>query len=248
MFGVGFGGLAYWREMVVETAFEILEGGAHYLWGAQSDGRVRTVRPNSYDTRKPDGQCLFASSLSGDRQYVCAGRSDNPQVAKRRRWAGRTLADAETAPDRESYVWPRYYRDADTVNPGPSGLVFGESCWARLHFDCAGFVRQCFRSVLGAAIIPTNISMRQQARLIWQVGKGRITDIKQVEIYPADLLYTANGTHVGLATGSPEHWGGTPGQAGQSIHAFYARVGVVKTPIDGKAPRWAAVYRWGADD
>jgi len=64
-------------------------------------------------------------------------------------------------------------------------------------------------------------------------------------VLPADILYTANGHHVGIATGSAANAKTSPMVPGdQSIHAYYAKVGVIQTPIAGPDPRWGVVRRW----
>lgn len=232
------------RNWVVAVAQAVYQSGAHYLWGAQGDGHVPMARPDSVGKAETDW-CLNAASLSGAKQYLCAGRSANSALQQVPRWQGKTLEEAGLA-GAAQYLWPRYYRDGDTANPSPSGLVFGESCREKLHFDCAGFVRFCFRLVLGAAVIPVNAMMRAQATRIWTVGQNG--GIGGADVLPADLLYTSDFSHVALATGKADYnwWAFFPSD--YSFHAYYAKVGVVSTPIQGGGsgcPVWSHVYRWG---
>lgn len=230
------------RNMVVAVAQRIYQSGAHYLWGSQGDGHVPMVRPNTFGESQAD-RCLNAASLDGTKLYACAGRPNNPDVQGRARWGGSTLEEANrTGPSQ--YLWPRYYRDGDTANPSPSGLVYGEACQDKLHFDCAGFVRFCFRLILGAAMIPRNATMRSQATLIWSVGQG---GIRSADIFPADLLYTSDYNHVAVATGSDDYNWWSFFRSGYAFHAYYSKVGIVCTPIGGgggDAPVWSHVYRW----
>jgi cell wall-associated NlpC family hydrolase len=230
------------RNCVVMIAQQVHSIGSHYLWGAQGDGWVPLVKPNVLGASEQD-KCLNAASLNGSREYACAGRCNNAAVRGLAQWKGTTMEEFNRA-NGSSFLWPRYYRDADTANPSSSGLVYGESCQGKLHFDCAGFVRYCFRLILGAAMIPTNATMRSQSQPIWSVGQG---GIQSADILPADLLYTSNYSHVGVATGSDSYnwWSFFP--ADYSFHAYYGKVGVLKTPILGganDAPVWSHVYRW----
>lgn len=221
------------RNWVVAVAQAVFQSGAHYLWGGQGDGHVPMARPESVGNADTDW-CLNAASLSGAKEYLCAGRCDNPDARKLPQWKGKTLEEAALA-GASQCRWPRYYRDGDTVHPSPSGLVYGESCRDKLHFDCAGFVRFCFRLILGAAIIPVNATMRAQATRVWTVGQG---SIGSADVLPADLLYTSDFSHVALATGKSDYnwWSFFPSD--YSFHAYYAKVGVVSTPILGGGAGW----------
>jgi len=219
------------RRQIVQLANKILNSGAHYLWGAQSNGQVRMCRNAVGET---DEQIyLFAASLNGGTQYVCAGRSAHPNVVRLHQRRTLEQANQAAATNGSGYKWTRYYRDGDTVNPSPSALVYGESCGGKLHFDCAGFVRHCYRQVLN---IPIR-SMRGRTTEVWRRA-GNNDTLANIDIYPGDILY-GHG-HVGLATGKTEYGAVSPNMA---IHAYHARVGVVATAISD-APRWAEVRRW----
>jgi cell wall-associated NlpC family hydrolase len=235
------------RQQVVELAYSIKADGAHYLWGAQSAGRVPMVS-NRYNGSDVTGTCLNAASLSGDSANVCAGRPSNKEVRNSglKVWPApgdeASLAGAART-DPATRLWPRYYRDGDTANPSPSGLFHGEACQGKLHFDCAGFVRHCFRSVLGVAVIPTNVAMRGQMQNVFDGSGG--ASIRDAEILPADVVFTRDGSHCGLATGPRKYARGYWGD--NSLHAWFAKVGVVETDIQGSAPDspvWWYVYRW----
>jgi cell wall-associated NlpC family hydrolase len=219
------------RRQVVQRAIDLLNEGSHYLWGAQGGRgtpRLNTVGATDEETY------LFTVSLGGHtQQYVCAGRCDHHDV--RRLPSRRTLEQATQAAANggAGFRWARYYRDGDTVNPSTPGLVFGESCVGKRHFDCAGFVRFCFRQVLNVPIR----RMRDTATSVWR-RTGNNNSLANVDIYPGDILY-GHG-HVGLATGRTEYGATSPNMA---IHAYYAKAGVVATPITA-APNWTEVKRW----
>ncbi len=109
-------------------------------------------------------------------------------------------------------------------------------------------MRFCFRTLLGSAAIPLNATMRSRAQLVWTMGQDGITDIAQVDILPADLVYTRDYSHVGITTGSWNYTWYTMLTPDYSFHAYYSKVGVLATPIRGDAskdqPVWSHVYRW----
>jgi hypothetical protein len=235
------------RIRVVELAYTIKADGAHYLWGAQGNGRVPMVA-NRYGTKSPEDKCLYAASLTGDSTNVCAGRPWNKEVRMSGLMPWPAPGDEASLRgaamiDPQTRLWPRYYRDGDTANPSTSGLFSGESCQGKLHFDCAGFVRHCFRTVLGVAIIPTNVGMRAQMQPVFDGAKDK--DIRDADILPADVVFTRDGSHCGLAAGPRKYARGYWGD--NTLHAWYAKIGVVETDIQGSAPDspvWWYVYRW----
>ena len=86
--------------------------------------------------------------------------------------------------------------------------------------------------------------MKVVAEQIWPKS-GAPKSIADVEVLPADILYTPGSKHVGLATGHAMFTMTMPRiPSDDSIHAYYARVGVIKTPIDGPDPHWGIVRRW----
>jgi hypothetical protein len=231
------------RTQVVLVAQAILAGGAHYLWGAQGNGQVG-MASNTFGP--PDENYRVLAALAGG--FVCAGRPEHPDVTALQRWAG-SASDLINF-DPTGYSFPRYWKDGDTANPSSPGMFYGENCQGAVHFDCAGFVRHCFRQVLGAASIPVSgLIMRDKAKLVWGIDTngGAIID---ADILPADLLYTRAKNHVGLATGGSAY--NTSGQLtpDNAIHAFNAKKGVIMTPVDGSANPdglavgWSYVYRW----
>ncbi len=217
------------REFVVGTAKSICDNGGHYLWAAVTDGKTPMVTPNLLGD-DDEHTCVWAASLDGAAKFACAGRPNHPDVQA----LPKGDLDAIDSADPEAFRWPRYWRDGDTKHPRKSCLSWGESCRGKLHFDCGGFVRNCFRQVLGVAIIPVNFGMRASCTCL-NPGKEALPT---VEIWPADILFTEDFSHVGLATG------GWPVLSNYAIHAWYAMVGVVKTPMTDAAPAWCWAYRW----
>lgn len=221
------------RLQVIAEAQRIFASGAHYYWGCQAQGvfnqsAVRRMENQWGST--PQQRRLFASQYGG--QGPCAGRCNHPDLAGRRRWPdanGMPPADVNQA----QYLWPRYFRDPDTVNPGPEGQVYGESCWDKEHYDCAGFVRHCFARVLGR---PPG-AMRGRTTVVWE--RGRLP-LGQVDIYPGDLAYGSGGNHVGILSGKEDYSAPNPNV---SYHAFWSRAGVVRVPL-GDCGWIAEVRRW----
>lgn len=224
------------RLRVVNVALGLLQSGTHYYWGAPDSG-VIALAANNFSTDVTKRHVLAASN---DGTHFCAGRCD--KTAVRTQWTGSSEAALATV-DAAAFLFPRYYLDGDTVHPSPSAAVYGEACKDKMHFDCASFVRHCFRTVLGPAILPPGTIMQNVAAQIWP-KPGKQISITQVDVLPADILYTAGG-HVGLATGSAAYAKTSPTVPGdQSIHAHYARVGVIQTPVAGADPNWGVVRRW----
>jgi len=224
---------------VVNVGMQLKAAGAHYLWGAWGDGKVPMVpdQPGS-TSQKTFMRC--ASLNGGTSNGVCAGRSGADDVRNKRAWDGKDPKAPGT-----QFRWPRYFEDRSTDNSPKvaSGLVYGEDCTGKPHFDCAGFVRHCFRSVLGAATIPyATLLMRSKARLVWPADGNR-GPISSVHLWPADLLYDDGYAHVGIATG---HWllcGYGVTNPSNALHCYSATTGVVMTPID-RFVTWKYAYRW----
>jgi cell wall-associated NlpC family hydrolase len=224
---------------VAGEAKKFKAAGAHYLWGAQGDGTAHILTP---DRKGPPDSNTFmrcATLWAGNpASGVCAGRSGADDVKRKPHWDGNPGTPAA------SCLWPRYFTDTSTDNSpkengGQGFLVWGEDCNGKAHFDCAGFVRQCFRLALGEVTIPyAGLLMRSVAEQIWTAGSTPITSVK---LYPADLLYDNGYTHVGIATGDASLTGVT--DAGNAIHCYSATNGVVMTPVD-KFVTWKYAYRW----
>jgi hypothetical protein len=227
------------RLRVVNLALDLLQKGAHYYWGAPDTGSV-ALFANDFSADATKRHVLAASK---DGTHFCAGRCDNPAVLGLPHWSGSNAA-ALTAVNAASLSFPRYYQDGDTEHPSPSGAVWGEACTDKMHFDCGSFVRYCFRTVLGAGILPMGTLMKTVAPQIWP-APGAASSIDQIDVLPADIVYTADGNPVGVTTGRADYTKTSPTvPAGQSVHAYYAKVGIIKTPIAGPDPNWRVLRRW----
>jgi len=229
------------RTQVVGLAMTIFQAGTHYYWGAPDTGIVNMAANDFSDDEKR--KHVLAASLDGT--HFCAGRCDNATVKSLKQWSGANAAALAATSGTSAFRFPRYYLDGDQVTPSPSAAVYGESCTNKMHFDCASFVRYCFRAVLGAKILPPGTIMKAIATQIWpSPGGGGPTSITDVDVWPADILYTANDHHVGIATGGASYSKAAWIPSNQSIHAYYAKVGVIQTSISGPDPRWGIVRRW----
>jgi hypothetical protein len=224
---------------VVQTAKQIQSAGPHYLWGAQADGHMLPDRPGP-----PDSNTFMrcaALHLGNINDGVCAGRPEAADVKSKPKW-DRQNAKAPGA----QFRWPRYFKDTSTDGSPKvkEGLVWGEDCTGKKHFDCAGFVRYCFRQVLGSAIPTTN--MHGSCDTIWpSTDPSAPNSIGSVDIWPADLLFDDSLTHVGIASGSWLLSGYGVTEPGQAIHCYSATVGVITTPItDPRWVNWRHVLRW----
>ncbi len=217
---------------MIAEAERIVASGAHYLWGCQSSGRFSGsgvhMIPNTMGADET-GRFLFAARYGHG--GACAGRCQHPDVAGRRRYTATSLPPANAAQD--SHRWPRYFVDPDTVHPGPSGLVYGESCQDKEHYDCAGFVRHCY--AVGTGRAPGR--MQGNSDLIWSRGQGPLSN---ADVYPGDLAYGSGGNHVGILSGRSSYLAASPDC---SYHAFAATAGVICVPLT--RCNWIAeVRRW----
>ncbi len=232
----------YAPKMIAITtlARQLKNEGTHYLWGAQTDGSASMLPDRRGDNDNTFMRC--ATLIAGDTTHgVCAGRPDAADVKNKPPWNGQDPRALGSL-----YRWPRTFRDVSTdgspkINGGKSYLVLGEDCTGKKHFDCAGFVRYCYRQVLGQGAIPAIGTMRSGAALVWpQPGDRR--PLADVDAWPADLLYDESG-HVGIATG---HWlltGFGVSEPSKAIHCYSASIGVVITGITEKVA-WKYIYRW----
>lgn len=221
------------RLRVIAEAQRIVAAGAHYLWGCQSSGRFTGAGVHMIPNQMgADDTQRFLFAARHGHVGACAGRCSHPDVAPRRRYTATTLPPANVA--QNAHRWPRYFVDPDTVHPGPSGLVYGESCEGKEHFDCAGFVRHCYH--VGTGRPPGR--MKAASEVIWSRGQGG--PLTSLDIYPGDLAYGNGGNHVGMLSGSPAYTASVPDC---SYHAFAARAGVIRVPIS--QCNWIAeVRRW----
>ncbi|HKO10719.1 MAG TPA: NlpC/P60 family protein, partial [Acidobacteriaceae bacterium] len=126
--------------------------------------------------------------------------------------------------------------------------VWGESCLGKMHFDCGSFVRYCFRTTLGPGLVTPGIRMRDVAPSVWSSDSGK--KLADVDVLPADIVY-AGEEHVGLATGNQEYLKAENGAAGitagDTVHAWFARMGIVKTSLASPRPgqpTWTEIRRW----
>jgi cell wall-associated NlpC family hydrolase len=223
------------RLRVIVEAERIVASGAHYYWGCQSSGVFNQhavhMMPNRWGQTDQEKRVYAAEYGHGG---PCAGRCAHPAVAGLPAWNGPRLPGPSEAP----HKWPRYFRDLDEVNPGPQGLVHGESCAGKEHYDCAGYVRHCFATALGHA--PGD--MRERTTVVWTRARGG--PLSRADIYPGDLVYGADGHHVGMVSGKREYGAAFPDCA---YHAYSARTGVLRVPMTGcgwiaQVRRW---NRWG---
>lgn len=229
------------RIKVVNLALQLLKNKEHYYWGAPDTGTV----PVRQDDFSPEIMTRHILAASQDGLHFCAGRCNSSDVLLRVHFSGSTPVDVRNAhPERLSF--PRYYRDGDTVHPSKSERVWGESCVGKKHFDCGSFVRYCFRTVLGPSLVRPGIQMHDLAKAIWP-STGSDRSPGNADVLPADIVYSGR-SHVGLTTGKATYLSGEGTAAGipadKTVHAFYAKMGVVMTDISGSDPRWTEIRRW----
>lgn len=229
------------RIQIVQLALKLFNSREHYYWGAPDSGKVAMSR----DDFTPNSTQRHVFAASNDGLHFCAGRCDSDDVKKRAHFSGSAPVDAWMAvPDKVSF--PRFYMDGDTVHPSASEFVWGESCMGKKHFDCGSFVRYCYRTVLGSTLVPPGIQMHDLAKGIWP-SPGSGIGLGSADVLPADIVYSGK-SHVGLATGKAAYLKSDSSAAGiipdETVHAFYAKAGIVKTKLTGPDPAWTEVRRW----
>jgi len=228
---------------VVRLAKQLRDEGTHYLWGAQTDGTPNILIPDRLGPKPEETFMRCATLYAGNTDSgVCAGRPDAPDVKAKPQWDRKDPKASGSA-----FRWPRYFKDTSTDGSPkvPESLAWGEDCAGRKHFDCAGFVRYCFRQILGSNAIPA-AGMRSVAYEVWPSNKaGSPPTIGGVDLWPADILFDDSFTHVGIATG---HWlltGYGVTDANNAIHCYSATVGVIMTSInDARFVNWRHALRW----
>ena len=228
---------------VVRVAKQTPGRGYALSLGAQTDG-TPNILPDRNGPAESNTFMHCATLYAGNPSSgVCAGRPDAATVKNKPKWDGKN----PHAPA-SMYRWPRFFTDTSTdgspkVNGGLGSLAWGEDCSGRKHFDCAGFVRYCFRQVLGPNAIPAS-GMKGSCRSDLE-SRAVPGGIESVEVWPADLLFDGSFAHVGIATG---HWlltGYGVTQPSYALHCYSATVGVLMTPIgDAHIVRWQHVFRW----
>lgn len=231
------------RIQVVQLALMLFNRKEHYYWGAPDTGKIR-MWPDAFSS---DPKQLHVLAASIDGVHFCAGRSQREDVQQRAHFTGSAPVDVWMSVS-QPMSYPRFYLDGDTVNPSPSGQVWGESCAGKMHFDCGSFVRYCFRTILGPALVTPGIQMHDLAQSVWSSDSGK--KLSEVDVLPADIVY-AHGTHVGLTTGKPEYLKAENGAVGipadETVHAYFAKMGVVKTSLASPRagePSWSEIRRW----
>lgn len=155
------------RQKVIDVARSLV--GGHYLWGSagatpggQDGSPHRTGRVSmAYPSLHPSSACLNAAECQVKGDYVCAGRylkapggklvpPTDPELKvyldtfQAEGWKVYMLGYAD---DHRSYflnLTPRKIIGANVAAEYKAGIVWGEDCRWKRHFDCIGFINYVF--------------------------------------------------------------------------------------------------------
>jgi len=231
---------ATYASRAVDTALAQAAAGAHFLAGAAgatpggSEGtRFRpgcvTLSPPWTDPVAPS---VFAARCDIDGLHVCAGRFNAPNggIAGGRAASTDTdlivyLAGLASCPEEQWKPFFQFFSPRRSKGAGlEGGLVWGEDCRAKQHFDGVGLVNWCLEQAIGAlypitfgiATWATDASWTEAVALTEPPRKGDIV-----------LRATAGRfTHIGFLVGDQNPH--VPAELGHVVLAEHAGVGVVR--------------------
>lgn len=224
----------YYRDRVISIARQHL--GAHYLWGAagacpdQLNGMPR--RPGSVSIltlaspdRRDIQNSVAVSRVSGF--CTCAGKPSAYGVATpyMNDSAGLDLS-AETAERSYRTVYKSY------SNPHRKGIVLGERCENKRHFDCVGFINYCLSMALGTSM---QMEISGNAANHYRGYANAFAVIPNNQPHQAGDILIFGGTETEVkgrkVIGGAHHIGFSLGDGRQMIHAAETECGVVITGI-----------------
>ncbi len=141
------------RQGIVDEARSHV-GKAHYLWGAAgntpdlNDGArykplVAKMQPDSLLAVSPSVRTAYTVLNGSTKKNTCAGscnKYSQPEAAEVSKFLQTGSAIVQ------NNLTPRTYMMNDQIKPigkTNNGIVWGEACVGRKHFDCIGFVSYC---------------------------------------------------------------------------------------------------------
>ena len=218
------------RKLLIAIARSCI--GAHYLKGGNgevpdisSGGNPLTMVPPQKETIDLNGQPFDWGTYftAANRYERCSGRYGHPDVEKRMANGDENNPGHLANPD--SFKWKRVIK-WNKYNP-----LWGESCGGKMHFDCSGFVKWCFKQVIPG--------FREAIKNDPSIGgiKGKLIPIgvggaNKEDLCVADILIRKKEGHIGFAVGEGQ----------RVIQAEWQPTGVVETDLGqwefhGRIPR-----------
>ena len=236
---------AVYRNRVMSIAASQL--GSHYLWGAAG---AMPGLPNGMRS-KPGGVEMFSGTVGpNDVQHsvaktfvhllaTCAGRPWSPQ-RHTPAYVERASDAATLGPEtpQQSYRTVYFYRDYPRRIAIRRGVILGERCEGKRHFDCVGFISYCLSEAIGTGV-HYEICGGARDHFRGFANSFPVVDPHEPHL-PGDILIFGGGTiewdgrqvfsnahHIGFSTGDGTHM----------IHAMETEYGVVRTAIGGGMTR-----------
>ncbi|MBK8344719.1 MAG: C40 family peptidase [Bacteroidetes bacterium] len=201
------------KFQIVSLAYEIVQEGAHYLWGSAGDipelessglsqPSIKQYPPNSgnelqiahiYDqnqvTNNQQPNILAAETSVGNKKYICAGSYNSlggPVVDFSNPEDANQLAEYLSALDGIAPSEWQIERLGFTPRMHNSKVVWGQNCCGVRHFDCVGLVNYCVTKALGRLVIYEIHD--------WAVANsGTINVAKDAPPANGDLLFLGTG-------------------------------------------------------
>jgi peptidoglycan hydrolase-like protein with peptidoglycan-binding domain len=231
---------AAYASRAVDAALAQAAAGAHFLAGAagqtpgsDGDGHGRPgVVTLAAACTDPVAPAVFAAQCGMDGVHLCAGRFNarNGGIAGGRPAAGTDtdlivyLSGLAALPEEQWRPFFQFFSPRRATAAGKGGLVWGEDCRAKQHFDGVGLVNWCLEQAVGArhpiafdiATWATDASGTEAVALTAPPCKG-------------DILLRAKAgwfTHIGFLVGD-QHLD-VPADHGHVVLAEQAGVGVVQ--------------------
>jgi len=230
----------YYRDRVMTLARTNL--GAHYLWGAAGAcpdmANGMPGRPGSVLmwTRAIDPDDIMTSTaicrVSGSN--TCAGKPRQPGSQTPAYIPNAAGIPAGTETPQLSY---RTVHTAYRTNRKP-GIILGERCESKRHFDCVGFVNYCLSIAFGESV---QMDICGDATHGYRGYANAMVQVPTSEAHhPGDILIFG-GTEVDfegrrVLTGS-HHIAFSVGDGVQMLHASETEYGVVQTGIGADLKR-----------
>lgn len=179
------------RQSIVNEARSHV-GIAHYLWGAAgntpglSDGakyRPAIVKMQADSFNLSDPSVLTAFTTVGGLN-TCAGSSNNFPQQSIQQTSDYLKTGAALI---QNNLTPRTYKfngQPTTIGLAHNGIVWGEACTSKKHFDCIGFINYCISKFWAAqSIFGTDIkSLMTNPNLLGFVEVSDPTDILNADV------------------------------------------------------------------